>query len=131
MVRDSGSKRSYISERVKQELNLGIKDAVNVSIFEFGSEKAANKPYDSLEIYLLTNERKKTFFNALLKQNISTQLSDYQISCKENYELLRNLNLAESGESERNANVLMGSDYYWMFFSGKIIKGTRHVTSLN
>ena len=97
MVQDSKSKGSYISERVKEELNLAIKDAVNFSILEFGSEKAENKPYDSLEIYLRTNERKKTFFTAFLKYRISTQLSDYQISCKENYELLRNLHLAESG----------------------------------
>ena len=83
---------------------------MNVIIFEFGSEKAENKPYDSLEIYLHTNERKKTFFTAFLKHNISTRLNDFQISCKENYEHLRNLNLSESVEGERNANVLMGSD---------------------
>ena len=33
---------------------MQIKDAMNVSIFEFGSEKAKNKPYNSLEIYLHT-----------------------------------------------------------------------------
>ena len=44
MVRGSGSKGSYISERIKEELNLGIKDAVNVSISEFGSEKQKINP---------------------------------------------------------------------------------------
>ena len=44
MVHDSGSQGSYISERVKEELNLWIKDVVNVIIFEFGSEKAENNP---------------------------------------------------------------------------------------
>ena len=90
MVCDTGSQDSYISERVKEQLNLRIKDAVNVSIFEFDSEKAENKPCDSLEIYLHTNERKETFFTAFLKHRISTQLNDFQISCKENYEHLPN-----------------------------------------
>ena len=39
MVCNSVSQDSYISERVKEQLNLEIKDAVNVSIFEFVSEK--------------------------------------------------------------------------------------------
>ena len=95
---------------------------MNASIFEFSSEKAENKPYVSLEIYLHTNERKKTFFTAFLKHSISTQLNDFQISCKENYEHLRNWNLAEFGEGERNADVLMGSDYYWMFSTEKLLK---------
>ena len=45
-----------------------------------------------------------------------------QISCKENYEILWNLNLAESGEGERNAYVLMRNDYYWMFSTKKLLK---------
>ena len=122
MVRDTASQDSYISERVKEQLNLRIKDAVNVSIFEFGSEQSENKPYGSLEFYLHTNERKKTFFTAFLKHRISTQLNDFQISCKENYEHLPNWNLAESGEGERNADVLMGSESYWMFSTEKLLK---------
>ena len=54
MVCDSGSVVSCIFERVKEQLNLQIKDAVNVSFFKFGSEKTENKPFDSLEIYLHT-----------------------------------------------------------------------------
>lgn len=108
---------------------MRIKDVVNVIIFEFGNEKAENKSYDSLEIYLHTNKRKKTFFITFLEHNISTRLNDFQISCKENYEYLRNLNLSESVESERNANVLM--DVLLDVFKRKIIKGTGHATFLN
>ena len=97
---------------------------MNVSFFEFGSEKPENEPYDSFEIYLDANKTKKTFFTAFLKHNISTQLNNFQISCKENYEHLRNLNLAESGDGERNPNVLMGSDYYWMSPMEKSLKET-------
>ena len=100
-------------------------------IFEFGREKTQNKPYVSFEIYVFTNERKKTFCNAFLKYKISKQLNNYQKSCKKSCEHLWNLNLAKSGEGERNADVLMGSDYYWMFFSRKIVKGTGHVTFMN
>ena len=39
MVHDPGLQGSCISERIKEQLNLQMKDAVNVSIFEFGSEK--------------------------------------------------------------------------------------------
>ena len=101
MIHDSGSQSSYISERIKEQLNLEIKDEMNFSFLEFVSEKPEKKPYGPLEIHLHTNERKK--------HNISTQLNDFQISCKENYEHPLNLNLAESGEGESNANVLMGS----------------------
>ena len=54
MVCDSGSQGLCISERVKEQLNLRVKDAVNVNIFKFSSKKAENKPYDSFEIYLHT-----------------------------------------------------------------------------
>ena len=107
MVCDSGWKGSYISERVKEQLNLQIKDAVNVSISILVVKKQ-NKHYDSLDFYLHTNERRKTFFNAFLKHNISTQLNDFQISSKENYEHLWNLNLGESGEGE---NVFQWKNY--------------------
>ena len=76
MVRAWGSQGSCISERVKEQLNLWIRDAVIVSIFEFGSDETENKTCDSLEIYLHTNKRKKIFFNAFLKHNIFTWLND-------------------------------------------------------
>ena len=110
---------------------MQIKDAVNVSFFSNMVVKKQNKPYNSLEIYWHTNGGKKTVFKAFLKHIVSTGLNDFQISCKENYEHLQKLNLRESGEGERNADVLMGSDYYWMFFSRKLIKGSVHVTFLN
>ena len=69
MVRDTASQDSCISERVKEQLNLRIKVAVAVSIFECGSEKAENKPYDSLEIYLHTLFNSLTLFT-LNKENL-------------------------------------------------------------
>ena len=86
---------------------MQIKDAVNVSIFDLVVKKQ-NKRYDSLDIYLHTYKRKKTFFNAFLKHIISTRLNNFQINSKENYEHLRNLNLAESGEDE---NVFQWKNY--------------------
>ena len=106
IVLDSGSQRSYVSNRVRDALSLVPEKKQHVSIATFG------------------NENKKLTLFAV--PHICEPLSEQPVTlCMNTYEHLCNLDLADpvEGSDQMAIDMLIGSDYYWDLTTGETIRG--------
>lgn len=61
--------------------------------------------------------------NAFVVDNICSPLTKFDVKdVVDSFDFLKDLNLAETGESVGNVDILIGCDSYWNFFSGKLIR---------
>ena len=121
LIFDSGSQKSYISERAQDLLKLEMAGQQSLAIATFGSSKGSEKvcPIVSASVCLrgypsmpLTLYVMPTICEPLVGQPI--------LVCVKQYPHLRGLELADSVESGSSmpVDVLIGSDYYWQYLSG-------------
>ena len=126
LILDSGSQKSYISERARELLQLETTGRQSLAIATFGSSKGSEKvcPIVSVSVCLrgypsmpLTLYVMPTICEPLVGQPISV--------CVKQYPHLMGLELADSVESGSSmpVDVLIGSDYYWQLVTGSICQG--------
>ena len=122
---DTGSQRSYISEDVVQKLDLKAVRTERVVIKTFGSEEATMK---KLKVVRFKVKRKvgegyvscEALCVPMVCSPIASQDVDY---AGKTFEHLKGLELADSNEGHAEVEVLIGSDFYYEFFTGKYKKG--------
>ncbi|XP_066934625.1 uncharacterized protein [Clytia hemisphaerica] len=122
---DTGSQRTYASEDVVQRLKLKTVRTERVMIKTFGSEEAKVK---KLKVVRFKVKRKvgKGYIDCealcvpIVCSPIAKQDVDY---AGRNFEHLDGLTLADSNEGHAEVEILIGSDFYHEFFTGKYKKG--------
>ena len=122
---DSGSQKSFISKRIRDVLKLTTKDTENLSIATFGKNESKITKVDCVEFSMkgLSN-RDKILMKAYCVPTICLPLCDQRIKyAKENFEHIKDLDLADTGEGELDVDLLIGSDFYWSVFSGTVLRG--------
>ena len=124
---DTGSQRTYITENLRKLLKLKTIRTENIIINTFG--KLHEPKLETLDVvqakvkHRFTNEY--TFIEALCYPLLCKPLRNQEISlAKRSYENLSSLDLADFKEdnSELKIRVLVGVDYYYSFFTGKLIR---------
>ena len=131
LIFDSGSQRSYISERLRDSLALPTVSHETLTINAFGEDTGklqncditqfcVRSPYNSLNMYV----------NAYVVPVVCAPLKSQPINFAAcNYTHLSGISLAdfpaENGQ-ELNVDILIGSDYYWHFLTGGCIKGEQN-----
>jgi hypothetical protein len=123
VVLDSGSQRSYITERLHTELALQTKGEQSMAIVTFGSRGERSRVCDvRLE---LRNGRMRdltVFAVPIICQPLTCQPITL---CRDSYKHLKGLPLADSsdGSDTLEVDVLIGCDHYWSFITGKTKRG--------
>lgn len=128
LLLDSGSQRSYLSERASRQLALEPKGVQQLSIATFGSDRERlqtcsvvevgmrmrNFPPLCLSLYVVP-----TICEPLVSQPIATCVSE---GCH-----LASLDLADysDGETSLEVDMLVGSDFYWDLVTGGVSRGTQ------
>jgi hypothetical protein len=127
LIFDSGSQQSYISNRIRNVLELPAIGTENLLIKTFGSEKeqpkscdvvkfSLNKPGGGIHLYV----------DAFSVETICSPVSKQKIRvAKASYDHLSSLDLADScdGKVDMPVDILIGSDYYWQFVTGETRRG--------
>ena len=116
VILDSGSQKSFITDKVKRlkSLNRGP-----LSIMTFGSSKEKREVCEAVRVRLHNQDGEDQEIQLLTVSPIrrpSTQL------CIDRYDHLRGIKLVEL-EEEIKPDILIGSDHYWEFLTGEIIRG--------
>ena len=129
VVLDQGSQRSYITNQLKEKLNLPILGKENMIIKTFG----AGSNEDSItvcDVASMKIKNPKSGFsidlNLLTVPLICSPLQGQAVKCgKENYPHLENLDLAEgyTAKSELEVSVLLGADHVWKVIKGEVRPG--------
>ena len=128
VILDSGSQRSYISEKARNYLQLSPVKHEDISIKVFGSNESNDTRCDVVKVGLGARHLEfETEVSALVVPTICSPLQGQTVRwAKKNYAHLKNLNLADfpkETETELSVDILIGNDVMWRLLTGEIIKG--------
>jgi hypothetical protein len=113
---DSGSQRSYITERAQRLLQLSAEGELRLSIAAFGSAREDPKVCAIIKIGMELKGHPHLYPSLLVEPMICEPLIGQPISeCIEGNQHLASLELADLAESGSTltVDILIGADYYW------------------
>ena len=124
IVLDNGSQKSYVTERVKKFLALPVTGTEQLSIAAFGSSRREPKHCDVVCLAIRTKSGHNQELNLYVVPHICDPLTTPTVStCVEMYGHLAHLDIADvSQDPTLEVDVLIGSDHYWDFVTGQIIR---------
>ena len=119
---DSGSQRTYLSERLVKQLNLKPinKQTLNVKTFGDDSEKTMDLNEYSFCIRNFDGDC-SNYLRGLAVPLICAPLSGQCIEVvRDQFPMLKSLNLADKGRGESEIDILVGADFYWDIVDGEV-----------
>ena len=130
---DSGSQRSYITERVSDKLALSPVGSSTMRITAFGSSKGKGQTCRIVKIGVETKEGSHRTMVLLTVPVICEPLTGTSLERSiESYQHLQGLELADSFNDREliDIDILVGLDNYWDFISGEVIRANSGPTAV-
>ena len=114
-VLDTGSQQSYVTQKLKNSLDLCPEGQQEMSVMTFGSQHPTTQSYDLVKVGIATNGGENEELELFSVPVICQPLTSQPIGlCKEAYHHLSNLELADCSEDDSmEVDLLIGSNYYW------------------
>ena len=131
---DSGSQRSYVTERARRLLKLDAEGELCLSIVTFGSTRGDPKVCAVVKIGMELKGHPHLYPSLLVVPMICEPLVGQPISeCIEGNQHLASLELADLTESGSTSTVdiLIGADYYWEIVTGRVCRGESGPTGIH
>ena len=128
IVLDTGSQRSYITDRARCALTLSPDHKQHLSIATFGAKKGGPKYHEVVRVGMKTRVGSDVELVLLAVPLIREPLTGQVISlCTEKYNHLSELDLADSSSDDclMEVDVLIGSDHYWELATGNVCRGEK------
>ena len=123
-ILDSGSQRSYISHKLREELSLKTEQKENLLIKTFGSETEKMQTCDVVKVTMKLKDGKETTVVLLEVPMICEPLTGQHVTyAAEQNSYLSGLELADPTQPDDHIleiNILLGADLYWSFVTNKI-----------
>ncbi|XP_045772950.1 uncharacterized protein LOC123872613 [Maniola jurtina] len=115
---DSGSQRSYITQKIAKKLNLSIEKDENLSVYTFGSRspREFNSPVVQLELETKSKKGK------IIYANIVPMISQSVPYAEELNNWKHKVELADDGSLTDQVDILIGNDYYYSFLHSEKIR---------
>ena len=124
---DGCSQKSFITERVRESLNLRSIRKENMIVRGFGSITEVLKKFDIVRVKVWNLSRTKfRDLDLYVVPFICSPICDQHIELAQaTYEHLIGLKLGDSsnGEVELKIDLLIGADFYWEFVTNKMVTG--------
>lgn len=121
VLMDSGSQRTYLSERVVEYLKLKPVNSQNIVIKTFGNNSDEPKKNNEYEFCVQGFGGEKVCLKGFGVPIICSPLNGQRINVvRAQFSFLKNINLADKGAGNSEIDVLTGSDFYWKVVTGKV-----------
>ena len=133
LILDSGSQRSYVTNRVKYKLRLQSERKQAISVKTFGSTEENTLSVDVAELCISTKHGDDVQLSAFVVPLICDPLQSQSIvHASVTHTHLKGLKLADysTGEDDILVDKLVGSDQYWQLVSGKVLRGEDGLTAI-
>lgn len=131
---DSGSQRSYITERARRLLKLDAEGEMRLSIAAFGAAREDPKVCAVVRIGMELKGYPNLYPSLLVVPMICEPLVGQPVSeCIEGNPHLASLELADLAKngSSLTVDILIGADYYWEVVTGRVCKGESGPTGIH
>ena len=125
LLLDSGSQKSYLTERAKQLLGLESSREQILSIATFGSQKEQTKVCPVVDVRMCLKGYPPMSLSLYVVPTICEPLVSQPITaCVQQSKAFSGLDLDDhsDGEGRLQVDMLIGSDYYWDIVTGRICK---------
>ena len=125
LVFDSCSQRSYVTQSVKDKLDLPVLGKDSLLIKAFGESDARLRTCEIVQVGIKTICDATVYIQAYVVPVICGPLSQQSTRLTQcSYEHLHDLPLADrAGGGDVTVSILIGADYYWSLVEGTIIRG--------
>ena len=113
---DSGSQRTFVSERVTKILKLTSEGKENIPLNTFANSVSMDSLVNRVKVNILLgfdNENKSFEISALCLPLICLPLKKQPLSYVQNLPEFVELEFADIGDTGNEVNLLIGSDFYW------------------
>ena len=133
-IMDSGSKRTYITCRLRDQFNLLAMGTESLRIKTFGTTETHDTSCDVIQFGLKPKEGGTLKVTALVVPFICNPLTLQPINySKKTYDHLLGLELADSADVSDilEIDMLIGSDSYWDLATGQVIRGDGRPTAIH
>ena len=132
IILDTGSQRSYVTQRLKEKLSLHLERVETLLIKTFGSTEEQPQYRDVVKLVLTTRDGPDLELEFVVVPLICETLSGQQISrAVELYPHLFGLEMADIFEDDNmDVNILIGLDHYWRVVSGSTVSGKSGPTAI-
>ena len=113
---DSGSQRTFVSERVTKTLKLTSEGKENIPLNTFANSVSMDSLVNRVKVNILLgfdNENKSFEISALCLPLICLPLKKQPLSYVQNLPEFVELEFADIGDTGNEVNLLIGSDFYW------------------
>ncbi len=123
---DTGSQRSYLTERVKTQLALTPIGTSKLSIMTFGAGRLSDGSHDCVRVGMKLRSGENMLMTMFTVPTICEPILGKPIMHYQGqYPHLHGLDLADDteGTSSCEIDVLVGSDFYWDLITGQVRRG--------
>ena len=131
IILDGGSQRSYVTERIRDALNLPVAHSESLTINPVGSNTGIHQQCKVVNLGIGTLGSDDVTLSAICVPVIS---SPVQGQCPRqamsSYSHLASLTLPDDCEGEADIDILVGADQYWNFVTGRLIQGDSGPTAI-
>ena len=125
LLMDSGSQKSYLTERARKVLGLKPVGSQSLAIATFGSEREQARVCSVVEVNLCLKGYPTLPMSMFVVPTICSPLACQPISvCVKHNRSLSRLDFADKsdGQNSLQVDMLVGSDYYWSLVTGSVRK---------
>ena len=133
VILDRGSQRSYIANRLKDELSLPVECQETVLIKTFGSQDEKLQTCDAVCFGVKLPYGKDMKMSAYSVPLICEPLTGQTVTlARKMYKHLDGIHLADysTGAEPGEVDILIGSDQYWQIVTGEVRRGESGPTAL-
>ena len=126
IILDLGSQRSYVTEELRRELALHKVGEQDMSIMTFGSSSQTTHVCEVVHVAVKLKGRRTKQLSLFTVPLICEPLMCQPVAfCQAKFQHLSGLTLADSADAQSRlqVDILIGSDHYWSFTTGRIIRG--------
>ncbi|XP_068761955.1 uncharacterized protein [Montipora capricornis] len=125
LVFDSCSQRSYVTQAVKEKLQLPVVGRDSLLIKRFGESDARLRTCEMVQVGIKTLCDTTVYIQAYVVPVICGPLTQQSTELTQSsYEHLRDLPLADrAGGGVLAVSILVGADYYWSLVEGTLVRG--------
>ena len=134
IILDSGSQRSYITNRLKDERSLPIECQETMLIKTFGPQDEKLQTCDAVCFSVKLPDGKVMKMSAYSVPLICELLNGQTAALARNiYRHLNGIHLADysTGAEPAEVDILIGSDQYWRIVTGEVTRGESGPTALH
>lgn len=119
---DNGSQRTYVTKDLKDRLGLKTKSTETLNLNTFGDKIYRKQKCEVVQLSLYKNNRETVNISALTFPKICSALpTKIDVDQCPN---IKSLELAsDPSQDNKPIDVLIGSDFYWHFVTGNVIRG--------